>query len=209
MSNLLIVESDNDKYFIEALIKNLNQNIEIDTPICSIDDYECLGGIGKLEHKLNELRGRVAKEDIRTIGVIFDADQKGVIEQTNLIQEKIDKTFTKTPIVDFKIYIMHIDGKGELETVLKEIKSKESTIADCLESWQDCLSDDKKITKKEFDKFWVQIYQRYDCCSKKEKKQAGKKCNNKISFSKDIYNLDSPILKDLKSFIQDIGEPNE
>ena len=107
--------------------------------------------------------------------------------------------------VVFDYYIQNKDGNGELETVLKEIKSKDSTIADCLESWQKCLPDDKKVSPKDFDKFWVQIYQRYDCCTKKEAKQAERKCNNETSFSKDIYNLNSAILDDLKKFLIKLG----
>lgn len=33
VSNLLIVESKNDKFFLKALIKELNYDIEIDAPI--------------------------------------------------------------------------------------------------------------------------------------------------------------------------------
>jgi hypothetical protein len=45
VSNLIIVESENDQYFIEALIEKLNlRNIEVGKPICKIDDFDCLGG---------------------------------------------------------------------------------------------------------------------------------------------------------------------
>ena len=207
MSNLLIVESQNDKYFIEALINHLNLNIEVGSPVCSIDEYECLGGIGKLEEKLNALKGRVAKEGIETVGIIFDADKKGIEKQRKDIQEKIDLVFGKDSAIEFKIYIMNVEGYGELETVLKLIHLKDSTVADCLESWQECLPDDKKLNQKEFDKFWVQIYQRYDHCSKKEAKQAGKKCNNEVSLkNKKIWNFNHPTLNDLKKFLKEIGE---
>ena len=182
MSNLLIVESENDKYFIEALINHLNLNIEVGSPICSIDEYECLGGISKLENKLKELKGRVSKDGIEKIGIVFDADKVGIEQRTKDIQEKIDFVFKKDIDVIFKIYIMNVNGYGELETILKEIAAKESTIADCLESWQNCLPNNKKLNQKDFDKFWIQIYQRYDCCTKREKKRAGEKCNNEVSL---------------------------
>lgn len=206
MNNLLIVESENDKYFIEALVTKLNLNIEVGSPVCSIDEYECLGGIGKLENKLKELEGRVSKDGIEKIGIIFDADKVGVEQRTIDIQKKIDLVFGKNTDVTFRIYIMNIDGYGELETVLKEIKSKDSSVADCLESWQGCLSDDKKLNQKDFDKFWIQIYQRYDCCTKRESKRAGEKCNNKASLKKDIYDFDNKILDNLKEFLRNIGE---
>ncbi len=45
---ILIVESENDKYFIESLKEFLNiYEVNIDTPICTIDDYECLNGLSK------------------------------------------------------------------------------------------------------------------------------------------------------------------
>jgi len=207
VSNLLIVESENDKYFIEALINHINLNIEIDTPICSIDEYECLGGIGKLENKLYELKGRVAKDGIEKIGIIFDANSKGIKKRTNDIQKKIDLVFNSFSDINFSIYIMNVDGFGELETILKQIKLEKSTVADCLESWQECLPEDKKLNQKEFDKFWIQIYQRYDCCTKREAKQAGRKCNNEVSLkNKKIWNFNHLILNDLKKFLKELGE---
>lgn len=207
MSNLLIVESENDKYFIEALINHLNLNIEVGSPICSIDEYECLGGISKLENKLKELKGRVSKDGIEKIGIVFDADKVGIEQRTKDIQEKIDFVFKKDIDVIFKIYIMNVNGYGELETILKEIASEESTIADCLESWQNCLPKDKKLNQKDFDKFWIQIYQRYDCCTKREKKQAGEKCSNEVSLKeKNIWNFEHSILNDLKDFLKELGE---
>ena len=206
MSNLLIVESENDKYFIEALINHLNLNLEVGSPICSINEYECLGGIGKLKNKLEALRARVFKEGIEKIGIIFDADKVGIEQRTKDIQEKIDLVFGKNTDVVFRIYIMNVDGHGELETVLKKIKSNDSTVADCLDSWQECLPDDKKINQKEFDKIWIQMYQRYDCCTKKESKRAGEKCNNEASLKKEIYDLDNNILNELKDFLKEIGE---
>jgi len=205
VNNLLIVESENDKYFIQSLIKHLNLNIKFGTPVCTIDEYECLGGIGKLEQRLNALKAKIKKDDIQKVGIIFDADTEGTEKRINQIQEKIDLVFQNIKDIEFTIHIMHLDGTGELETVLKKIKSKDSTVADCLDSWQDCLPADKKLNKKHFDKFWIQIYQRYDCCTKEESKQAGKNCNNQASLLKSIYNLDDPILNELKTFLTALG----
>ena len=206
VNNLLIVESQNDKYFIEALIQHLNINLKIGDTICTIHEYECLNGIGELEKRFIKLKAKVEKENIKKIGIIFDADDVGIDTRTQQIQEKIDMVFNDVSDIDFSIYIMNVDDRGELETVLKQLKSKDSTIADCLDSWQECLPVDKKLNQKEFDKFWIQMYQRYDNCTKEEVKQAGKKCNNKVSFSKNIYDLNSPILDNLKTFLQELGE---
>ncbi|MDQ7089687.1 MAG: hypothetical protein Q9M50_03465 [Methylococcales bacterium] len=47
MKNLLLVESENDKLFFEAIIKNLGNEYRIDDWINI--DYECLGGEGNLK----------------------------------------------------------------------------------------------------------------------------------------------------------------
>ena len=210
MSNVLIVESENDKFFIEALITHISANIEIGQPICAIDEYECLGGMSKLEERLRALTHRIIKGEIDRVGIIFDADSVGIEKRTEEIQEKIYLVMNDLAIenrnVVFDCYVQNKNGNGELETVLKAIKSKDATVADCLESWQECLPKDKKLSQKEFDKFWIQIYQRYDCCTKKESKRAGEKCNNETSLKKDIYDFEHPILNKLKEFLQEIGE---
>ena len=207
MSNLLIVESHNDKYFIEALVSHINVNIEIDSPVYSIDEYECLGGIGKLEHKLEGLKSQIAKDGIEKIGIIFDANSVGIDDRTQEVKEKIDFVFGENSDVDFSIYILNVNGKGELETLLKVIKSKESPMADCLGAWQQCLSSHNKVLKqKDFDKFWIGIYQRFDCCNKKDQKQAERKCNNESSLKeKSIYDFDKEELKELKLFLTNLS----
>jgi len=223
--NVLIVESENDKYFIESFIKYLNiSNVDVDTPICSIiDDYECLNGLSKaeLERKLTELSIDIGKIDIgkkgiEKIGVILDADQEGIEKRIELINESlkvIDENlnlqkcnhFIKSEKLDVEIacYIMNINGFGELETVLKTIKSQDSVYADCLYDWKKCLEQKGKVIKnKDFDKFWVNNYQRFDCCTKKEQKQADKKCNNEESVKKPLWNFNHTALSELKIFLK-------
>ena len=148
MNNILIVESDNDKYFIESLINYLNLTITVDRPICN--EYECLGGLGNLEEKLISVSKKIKKNSIEKIGIIIDVDNEGIENRIALINkclrglEDVPNDFTITKINEFiKIesldieigcYIMNVSGSGELETVLKAIKSKDSTYADCLES---------------------------------------------------------------------------
>jgi len=208
VNNLLIVESNNDKYFIEALLKHINISIEIDSPVYSIDEYECLGGISKLENKLKSLKSQVLKNGIDEIGIIFDADLVGIELRTQEIQQKIELVFGKTPALEFSIYILNVDGAGELETLLKTIKSEASPMADCLDAWQQCLSSNNKALKqKDFDKFWISIYQRFDCCSKKDQKQAGCKCNNEASLKKPIYDFEKEELNELKNFLIELSTP--
>ncbi len=130
--NLLIVESQNDQYFIESLKAYLNiSDVEVDTPICSIDDYECLNGLSKakLEHKLQELKIEIEKSGIEKIGIILDADKEGIEKRIELINDAlkvIDKNlhlvscnhFLKSKELDIEIacYVTNVNGYGELET---------------------------------------------------------------------------------------------
>jgi hypothetical protein len=221
--NVLIVESENDKYFLEALIRHLNyKNIDVADPICAIDDYKCLGGLSlnRLTKTLFYLKDEIQTANgIQKIGIILDMDNETEANRLQLVNTAIQEIFDTneklssvgefiTVDVDgnsqvkMACYFTNVDGKGELETVLKAIKSKESIYADCLEIWRKCIeAADQKITDKDFDKFWISIYQRFDCCSKKEKYQAARKCSNEASMKKGIYNFNSPILDKLKQFL--------
>ena len=146
---------------------------------------------------------------------MLDADDKGIEKRVQLINDAVKyidnqlnisavNTWYESKLLDIEIscHILNIDGKGELESLLKIIKSEDSTFADCLNAWRDCVTHNNKvITNKDFDKFWINIYQRYDCCSKTDKKQAGTKCNPEASLKKLIWNFSHPALNDLKSYL--------
>ncbi|MBF0378145.1 MAG: hypothetical protein HQK72_11770 [Desulfamplus sp.] len=77
MSNLLIVESKNDEFFIKALVDHLNiTNIDIGKPICSIQDYKCLEGLSlnNLILRLEAFKNSLPKNDIEAVGIILDND---------------------------------------------------------------------------------------------------------------------------------------
>jgi hypothetical protein len=214
VSNLLIVESDNDKYFIEALSESLKIDIKVNQPICKIDDYECLNGLS--EAKLLQCLNEVKFDDYRKIGIVIDADKEGIENRLVLITSvinKFDDTIEikniNTPIrserldLEFICYITNVDGDGELETLLKVIKSEDSTYADCLDAWRICLQNaGKPIKDKEFDKFWVSIYGRYDCCTKKDQRHLDTNCTKEASVKKPIWNFEHEALTDLKAFLQ-------
>jgi hypothetical protein len=227
MSNLLIVESENDKYFIEALIKHLNiANVEVsDALICNIDDFECLGGLSspKLATTLKAIKLRAKKDAIQKIGILIDIDNKTIIERLTLVNDALKTVFetevelpTENRLIDYRIdevqtvqiatYFTNANGEGELETLLKAIKSEDSTHADCLESWQNCLQekgvrDGEGLKQKDFDKFWVQQYVRYDTCTNREQRQAGTKCNNQAAMQKPIWDFEHEYLNGLKDFL--------
>lgn len=223
--NILIVESDNDKFFLEALIEKMNLQIDIESrPFCQIDDYECMEGDSKnkLIAALSAIRNRSRKEPINAIGIIIDQDDKEASARIKQVNEAIEESFgvkkciseigefETVPVDDdtntkIGLYLQNVKGRGNLETILKTIHKEDATHANCLNAWKKCIEDGgHNLKESDFDKFWVQIYQRYDQCSKKERKQAGRKCNNEASMKKDIWDFNHEVLNQLKAFLKSL-----
>jgi uncharacterized protein YqgV (UPF0045/DUF77 family) len=225
VSNIVIVESKNDAIFMQALVEQLNCDIQVEKPIY-IEDYERLEGLSetKLITTLKALEADLQKRDIEKIGIIIDIDNSSEQERLELVNRCIKEVFESETLSSTKqfidicgdngtkaqlaCYFTNVEGKGELETLLKAIKARESPHADCLNSWKTCIeSQGKQINQKGFDKFWVSIYLRYDTCSDNEQQQAGRKCTMSrfdyvMEHKKDIWDWDNPALDDLKKFFK-------
>ena len=208
---------------MKALVDFINCDIQIEEPIF-IDDYESLEGLNetKLITTLKALDADLQKRDIEKIGIIIDIDNDSEQERLELVNKCIKQVFESETLLSTKqfidisgdngtnaklaCYFTNFEGKGELETLLKAIKAKESPHADCLDSWRDCLKKKgKEIKQKDFDKFWIDNYIRYDTCSNQEQKQAGKKCSMSgfdyvMKHKKNIWDWNNPALDDLKEF---------
>lgn len=231
MSNILIVESKNDKIFLEALIKYLNYDIEIEPPIY-VNDYEELNGLDdrKLIRALKDLKADIQKRDINKIGIVIDLDKFTLPARLQWVNDCLESVFNQNNMlsgvcqlnqitteddknIQLACYFTNVEGKGELETVLKRIKSKDSKYADCLNQWKTCIKNQGyTISDKEFDKFWISIYLRYDTCSKEDKKQAQRKCtmsnfNYIMENKREIWNFEDPVLDDLKTFLGLFSHP--
>ncbi len=234
VSNHLIVEGHTDEIFIKALVEHLN--LQNDETISIDDDYTRLGGLDEqggssLSKSLQLLRNKVELGAIiQKIGVVLDNNGKWE-QRINLVNKVVQTVFDTdeqikeigkpiaisitiddddTPSLEIACFLIGIENKGELETVLKEIKAKDSIYADCLENWRRCLDDEgKAVSDKEFEKLWIHYYVRHDTCSKKEKKDAGKKCSMGedgfkyiMQHKRDIWNFDHPALDELKHFLK-------
>lgn len=221
--NILIVESNNDKYFFQSVTKHLDIDLEVTAPIFLDDDYRTMDGSDstKLINALKDLKADIQKEDIDRVGIIIDIDRHSEADRIKFINDCISKVFPKAITLDrvnqftdlnfedyptkLACYFTNVNGQGELETVLKVIKSQDSTHADCLQSWRECLKNNgKEITDKVFDKSWIANYIRYDTPTKKEKKDAQNKLtlNYALENKSFIWNLDHPILAELKVFFR-------
>lgn len=223
MSNIVIVESKNDKIFMQAMVEKLNCDIQVDPPIY-IDDYKSLEGLSETEliKALKNLIRKIDRKDIEKIGIIIDIDNYSEQERLKFVDRCIKQVFQAESLSSTKqfidictdigtnaklaCYFTNFEGKGELETLLKAIKARESPHADCLNSWKTCIeSQGQQINQKGFDKFWVSIYLRYDTCSDNEQQQAGRKCSMSgfdyvMEHKKDIWDWDNHALDDLKEF---------
>lgn len=97
MSNLLIVESKNDKIFIEALVQYLNfTKIQLDKPICfEEDDYKCLQGLdqAKLTSTFDEIKATIRKKAIPKVGIIIDQDSDTKTERLNWLNDCLKKVY--------------------------------------------------------------------------------------------------------------------
>jgi hypothetical protein len=234
MSNKLIVESKNDKIFIEKLIEILNlDNIKVDDPICepknpiNIDKYQCLNGLDQdlMVQALDYFSKDLLKNDVAKVGVIIDQDLKTRKERLSFINSCINKVFETSNSLDdinklitvttkdnislqLGCHFTNVDQQGELETVLKAIKTQDLDYADCLESWRSCLNEkSKKFLDKDFNKFWVNNYIRFDTCSRQESKQAGSKCSMSafdyvLKEKSHIFDFEHSVLDELKDFLK-------
>lgn len=83
MNSLIIVESKNDKFFIEALIKYLD--FKVGSEIQSICEFKCLDGITNLENKFKDIK----IDNYEIIGIILDANSEGIDKRIKFINDSL------------------------------------------------------------------------------------------------------------------------
>lgn len=201
MKNIILVEGKDDKAFIEYLSTD-----------CKVNS---ITGLNNLLIELTKIKGSFPKTPYQKLGIILDQDTITKAERLTFVNECLQQVF-EIQLPDTEIfadliideiplriacYFVNIEGKGELETILRLIKNHPSRNADCLEQWQNCLSE--KVSQKEFDKLWVHYYLKYDTATNQERQQASKYCTLEYSLQHKthIWDLDSPILNELKGFL--------
>ena len=72
------------------------------------------------------------------------------------------------------------------------------------------VTEGKKINNKDFDKFWLSNYVRFDTCGRNDKKQAERKCSIQnldyvLENKATIFDFENAILNDLKAFLRLLG----
>jgi hypothetical protein len=249
--NILIVESENDQYFVQAL---LNHEKIKNSTVWSIDKFEYQSfKEGNPKELAIKIGSAFTTTGIQKLGIIFDIDQATVDERIQYINVAIKIALTEQdfkteqqPILtkpnDFIVlqtddystvkvacYFTNVDGKGELEDVLKKIALQPSPFADCLEAWVLCFTQKGKklagagqsgdIKEKELTKLWVEMYKRLDTIPKTNDRNDRKTNwegvwlgykNPKGDWVEErgskIFNLEDESLKELKNFLAFFGE---
>ncbi|MGH1335088.1 MAG: DUF3226 domain-containing protein [Aureispira sp.] len=224
--NAIITEGEDDVQFLAAIAKELNT---VQENTCSFQST-AMKSLSKrklvldLKAKINEItRGK-----IRRIGLVIDQDTHSLQERLDFLNEVVEEAYGSTNVfqttntlytipieedttVELACYFMNVEGTGELETVLRAIKTQPSPHADCLEAWQGCiLEKGKTLTEKQFIKLWIGNYVRlHTCFTSKFRKNVGEYCSiNRLdnilarTGDKITFDLQHPTLNPLKEFLR-------
>jgi hypothetical protein len=237
----IIVEDKNDKHTYQAIINHIKlqgdlsvSEVEIGWEVSSAENNpkKPTGLIRTLKSLLNDIRSG----SIERIGIVWDidayAEQKLKTVSTAVSEafgaDVIVNLFSKpnefgsvvfdsgTPEeIEVKVacYFVGVNGKGEIEDLLKAIKSQPSPLADCIdEHLPQCLKSHgiTDVNDKELVKLWINNYQRYDHLTKKDRSATNtawenvmlKRGEQLFDFGKDAV----PELIQLKDFLKMMTE---
>lgn len=236
IKNIILVEGTNDKIFVSGLLKFLkNDNTEVDQFIAF--DYFEGSDVKTISNKLKVILPSLLTYPIEKVGIILDIDDFSTEQRIMHLNEALNIAFINYSFeeftnenntinvilndsreISFSYYLMQNQiGKGNTESVLKEIVVANPLSAQCLTLWKNCTNeqDGRKISESQFLKEWINFYIRYDYCSdRKLSKHAKDNCNLEKSinnifikdkpkawdFSKDIDSLNK-LKKYLKRFV--------
>jgi hypothetical protein len=219
------------KCLLEKVQKGRDHNVQVGVeeifPDAIVDFAELEGSDKtKLKTKLKDVIADVRREKIQKVGILLDRDEVPESERIQLINEAVQTACTEMGAVcsgtiaepntfyevtyqeqRFSVVcgLVGLEGKGELTHLLRATANQPSDFADCLQAWRDCAqTQEKTIKDKEYVKLWVDFYIRWDTCSKKDRKQADKKCSMstfETVLDKDIFDFEHPALSDLRTFL--------
>ena len=105
----------------------------------------------------------------------------------------------------FACHFVHLNNKGEIEDILKEIKAKSSPVADCVdEQLPICLEiNGDELREKDLVKLWFNNYQRYDNLPKSDRKSPYTTAKYIMEHRTDLFDFDKDVveLNELKQFL--------
>lgn len=219
--NIIIVEGMSDKKFLEAYISYLNEIFP--KKYLVIDRVKNAKGQDAIFSVLNTQKIQINKGETKNIGILIDANNSGVQEKiANIINPAIEKAFGVKNVIqsindkvsiDFEgnsvnifCYICNIDGKGELEDILYDIrKDKEALLPICLDKFVTCIKGfNEAYPEKEYKKNLIYFYA-YECICKKEglkSDEVKSKLKGFNYFTSEYWDFEHFRLKELKQFLE-------
>jgi len=220
--NVIIVEGLSDKKFLEAYISYLNEKFQkryliIDRVRDAKGQNAILSALNT--QKIQKYRLRKMKLKI-LVFLLMRITQACKIK--NIINPAIEKAFgVKNAIespndkvsIDFEgnifnlfCYICNIDGKGELEDILQEIrKDKNTQLPLCLDQFVSCMNGfNEAYPEKEYKKNLIYFYA-FECiCKEKELEpdEIKSKLKSYNYFTSEYWDFEHFRLKELRQFLE-------
>jgi len=220
MKNIIIVEGISDKKFLEGYIAYLQETFP--KKYFLIDDIKDAKGQDAIFSILKSQKININKGETKNIGILIDADEEGITSKIeNKINPAIEKAFNikdsikalnqkslilyETKIVNIFCYIFNIDGKGELEDILKEIRTdKNAEIPICLDKFAECIKGfNEAYPEKEYKKNFIYFYG-YECIRREglNSEEIKSKLKGYEYYTPQYWNFEHDRLKELKHFLE-------
>jgi hypothetical protein len=216
-----------------SLSVNSSEPVNIEWKILSAESnpFQPNGLITTLKSLINDIN----KGKYSQIGIIWDLDILTVEQRIEMIKLAINRAYPTENIVHFtsinefglisfsqgtsnqtdirtSCHFVGLNDKGEIEDLLKAIKSCPSPLADCIESkLPQCLQENhlEDLRDKDMIKLWINNYQRYDTLTKDKRIAKFTKWENVMKDRSDIFDFgkDSvPELVKLKEYLLMVTE---
>jgi len=241
---IIIVEDNNDKYTYEAIINFMTLQNELSVDSSEIDiewkpssaDANPLKPNGLINTLIN-LQNDFKKGKFNQIGIVWDLDIMTNVDRIKMIKLAIESAYQQAEITLFDetnkfgtiifdkgkateieirvaYHFVGLNNKGEIEDLLKAIKSKPSPLADCVNNKLPiCLKelsiDD--LRDKDLVKLWINNYQRYDTLLKDNRNAKFTKWENIMKHRSDIFNFNNDNIRELvelKEFLKMMSNNN-
>ena len=191
-----------------------------------------------LIRELKALKNDFSNEKYDKVGIIRDMDNSSEADMLLLINNALQEAypienqeikFCNIPVpfeftqnstgnkltINFACHFVGIDSegsrKGEIEDILKAIKSEPSPLADCVDKHlPECfdLIGEKNLRDKDLVKLWINHYQRYDTLAKKNRTDEFTSWKNVMEKRSEIFDFKSelPEFRELKDFLKDMAK---
>jgi hypothetical protein len=231
---LIIVEDDSDKYTFEAIIRHIHLQNTFSVMLTPDIDWKAIHDENNPEkptaliNALKSLLNDISKEKYDKIGIVRDMDNNTKENRLELVNRALQEAYPTVaqPLTDinslvqfnftqnstgnilgvhFACHFVHLDNKGEIEDILKAIKTQPSPIADCVDTHlPSCLEiSDEELREKDLVKLWFNNYQRYDTLPKKLRKNPFTTTKYIMEERTHLFDFDKDIveLTELKAFL--------